>query len=133
MPDSWVIRDGTLIFSKFFFSSICHDTGVDFATAGLFLREFLDAIAEYGLEKSICFRLFPHVGLTGALECTEGQANINLSPNQVPENSWENSTETKWFFEPEYLKQKPVCRCSKTATSATFKGRLNPLVCVCNN
>lgn len=83
LPNAWVVRDGKLIPYEFYFSPLGRDSHFDFDTVGPFIREFMQTVAEYDLEQTICLRLFPHVGFTGALEVTEGRANINLSPDQV--------------------------------------------------
>lgn len=136
IPNAWAVCDGKIIPYEFYFSPLGHDHSFDFDQVTAFLTEFVQAIEERGLDKIIAIRLFPHEGFTGALELTEGRANINLSPNQVcvalsylhaqltcpqvAKDGWNNATETMWFFEPEYMKQKRVCKCSGPSTHMHF-------------
>ncbi|RDL30699.1 uncharacterized protein BP5553_10044 [Venustampulla echinocandica] len=84
LPSAWVVRNGGLIPYEYYFSPLGRCGRV---------RGRTDNMPS----------LFPHIGFTCALEVTEGRANINLSPDQVAEGGWEDSTETMWFFEPEYM------------------------------
>jgi hypothetical protein len=112
VPNAWAVSGNKLLPYEFYYSPLGRDSPFDFDATSKFLSEFMQATSELGLEHTLCLRLFPHVGFTGALELTEGRANINLSPDQVTEHDWDNTTETMWFFEPEYMRQKRVCRCS---------------------
>lgn len=111
LPNAWAVRGNRLVPYEFYYSPLGRESHFDFAAIHLFLHEFMQAIATFSFQDTVALRLFPHKGFRGALELTEGRANINLSPEQVPENGWEDATETMWFFEPEYVKKKWMCRC----------------------
>ena len=111
IPHAWAIHQGKLFPYEFYFSPLGKDAPFDFGAISNFLSDFMQAIEENALEKCISLRLLPYEGFTGALEFTNGRANINLTPTQVPEDGWDGTTETTWFFESEYPKQKRVCRC----------------------
>lgn len=83
LPTAWAVTGDKLLPYEFYFSPLGRDSPFNFEATKPFLSDFMQAIAKLGLEKTICLRLFPHVGFTGALEITEGRANINLSPDQV--------------------------------------------------
>jgi hypothetical protein len=83
IPNAWAICDGKILPYEFYFSPLGQDRPFDFDKATAFLADFIQVIEEKGLDKVIAIRLFPHEGFSGALELTEGRANINLSPDQV--------------------------------------------------
>ncbi|PGG99129.1 hypothetical protein AJ79_08693 [Helicocarpus griseus UAMH5409] len=82
VPNAWTIRRGSLVPYEFFFSPRGRETPFDFSSASAFLDEFIEAVERMGLESVVSLRLFPHKGYTGALEFTDGRANINLSPDR---------------------------------------------------
>lgn len=55
----------------------------NFDSAEPFVRQFIQAIGESNFEETLSLRLFPGEGFSGALEITEGRANINLLADQV--------------------------------------------------
>ena len=83
LPNAWAVNGDKLLPYEFYYSPLGRDSHFDFEATSDFLSEFMQTISKSGLEQTICLRLFPHVGFTGALELTEGRANINLSPDQV--------------------------------------------------
>lgn len=87
IPNAWAICDGKILPYEFYFSPLGHDHPFDFDKVTAFLTEFVQVVKDRGLDrgldKIIAIRLFPHEGFTGALELTEGRANINLSADQI--------------------------------------------------
>ena len=83
LPSAWAVKDNKLTPYEFYYSPLGRDDHFDFGTARSFVREFIEAVNQFGLEQTLSLRLFPGDGFTGALEITEGKANINLLPDQV--------------------------------------------------
>jgi hypothetical protein len=83
LPSAWLIKEGRLIPYEFYFSPLGLDNGVDLTKFALFLCEFIESVKALELDKTMALRVFPQVNFTGALEITEGRANINLTPDQV--------------------------------------------------
>ncbi len=83
LPSAWAVKDGGLTPYEFYYSPLGRDTHFNFDTAEPFVRQFIQAIGESNFEQTLSLRLFPGEGFSGALEITEGRANINLLPDQV--------------------------------------------------
>lgn len=83
LPSAWAVKDGSLIPYEFYYSPLGRDSHFDFDTAEPFVRRFMQAVRESNLEQTLSLRLFPGEEFSGALEITEGRANINLLPDQV--------------------------------------------------
>ena len=83
LPCAWMIDGTGLVPYEFYFSPLCHDTKADLAVMAPFLHNFIRCTKDEGLEETIGLRFFPRPGFTGALEMTEGRANINLTPDQA--------------------------------------------------
>ena len=63
-----------------------------------FMEDFDSILTQHGLQDALCLRQWPGAGYTGALEITEGRANVNLMPDEVREENLDSTTETMWFF-----------------------------------
>ena len=83
LPSAWAVRKGRLTPYEYYYSPLGRDSAFDFHPVESFVHQFVQAIGESNLERTIGLRLFPGTGFTGALELTEGRANINLLPDQV--------------------------------------------------
>ena len=83
VPSAWAICKGGLAPYNFYYSPLGRDSHFDFTTTKAFVRQFVQATNDSDLEQTLSLRLFPGGGFTGALEVTEGRANINLLPDQV--------------------------------------------------
>lgn len=130
LPSGWAVVDGKLEPYEFYFEPLAGKE-LDYNRVGAFLTEYLEIVKAMGLEKTLCLRLFPGEGYVGGLEITIGRTNWNLSPDEVcyrwflspltqavhslslkvPEGGWEGATETMWFFDPRWIKEKRACFC----------------------
>lgn len=83
IPNAWLINDGKLMPYEFYFSPLGRNKKIDLAAVNNFLKEFIENAVAAKLDRTIALRAFPGVGYTGALEVTEGRANIDLKPDEV--------------------------------------------------
>jgi len=84
-----------------------------------FLAEVYAKLAALGLDKTLGLRLHPGPEFNGLVEVTVGRANINFHPSQM---SPKDSTETAWFFDPEYIKRGCSCKCNQVTQSHGHNG-----------
>lgn len=119
--------DGVIPY-EFYFSPLGHDARIDLDANSSFLREFIQCIRESGLEKTVGLRLFPHLNFTGALEITEGRANINLTPDQVTYSNFQLTVLFSLLEQPILMKFLQKHRSQKTPGTTPQKpcGFLNP-------
>ncbi|KAL1960299.1 hypothetical protein VTO42DRAFT_8259 [Malbranchea cinnamomea] len=113
LPCGWAVVEEKLMPYEFYFSPLRAQGDLDYNAVEPFLVEFLETVKATGLERTLSLRLFPGERYVGGLEITEGRANVNFLPHEVPEDEWVGTTETMWFFDPRWIKEKRACRCKE--------------------
>jgi len=96
-PQSWLFTDnGTIVPYEFFFAPHNAEGEITLEDKEQFLMEVNQALEKHGFRHLVGIRLCPGKDYEGRVELTEGRANINLRPNQVPTSA--KALEAAWFF-----------------------------------
>lgn len=125
LSQSWLFGDNQLVPYEFCYSHgnaaraqrLSQDATL--ASMGRFLEELHAMLLAFGLDKTLGLRRHPGLQFEGLVEVTAGRANINFHPSVM---SPKESTETAWFFDPEYIKRGCTCKCNDVTASHGHMG-----------
>lgn len=136
VPNAWLVTQGDsgasrLMPYEYFFTAnngLDQQQGIQLDNAEnispQFLEVFAQRVLENGLEDTIALRAFPYKGYTGGLEITQGRANINFLPEEVPEEILSmDTTETAFFFDEDWRLKKYSCICKGYSGHMHFHSR----------